>query len=57
MPKYNVLAEVHQYFEIEADNPAIAQMEAFRLWQKGEITVDESPIFCCEEADLVEEED
>jgi hypothetical protein len=57
MPKYNVLAEVHQYFEVEADNPVLAQMEAFRQWQRDEIKVDESPIFCCEEADLVEEED
>jgi hypothetical protein len=23
MPKYTVLAEVHQYFEIEADNPCL----------------------------------
>ena len=56
MPKYNVLAEIHQYFEIEADNPVLAEMEAFRLWQKCKIVVDESPIFCCEEADLIEEE-
>lgn len=57
MPKYTVLAEIHQFFEIKADNPVIAQMEAFRLWQKGDIKVDESPIFCCEEADLVEEDE
>jgi hypothetical protein len=56
MRKYTVLAEIHQFFEIKADNPVIAQMEAFRQWQKGEIKVDESPIFFCEEADLIEEE-
>ena len=57
MRKYTVLAEIHQFFEIKADNPVIAQMEAFRQWQKGEIKVDESPIFSCEEADLIEEDE
>jgi hypothetical protein len=56
MPKYTVLAEIHQYFEIEADNAVLAQMEAFRQWQRGQIKVNESPIFCCEEVDLVEED-
>lgn len=57
MPKYNVLMETHQYVEVEAENAKEAEMEAYGLWKSGEIDMDNYPIFICEEADLVEEED
>lgn len=58
MPKYSVLAEAREYFEIEADNARDAAMKAFHMWRAGEINiVDCSPEFICEEADLIEEEE
>jgi hypothetical protein len=56
MPKYYVLAEIHQYVEVEADNAKDASMKAFRQWQTGKLDIDEAPIFICEECDLIEEE-
>jgi hypothetical protein len=56
MPSYQVLAEIHAYVEVEADNAEDAQMKAFKEWQTGEFVIDESPIFYCEEADLIEED-
>jgi hypothetical protein len=55
MPKYNVLAEVRQYFEIDADSPKDAEMKAFKYWQTGDLAIDETAIFICEECDLIEE--
>jgi hypothetical protein len=58
MPKYTVLAEAREYFEVEADNAADASMNAYRMWKAGEISiVDCSPEFICEECDLIEEEE
>lgn len=57
MPKYNVLAETREYFEIEADNANDAGMKALYMWRSGEIVVDCSPEFICEECDLIEEEE
>ena len=57
MPNYYVLAEVRQYFEIEADNAIDASMKAFKYWQTGDLAIDESPEFICEECDLIEEEE
>ena len=57
MPKYNVLMEIHQYVEVEAEDAKKAEMEAYGLWKSGGIDMDNYPIFICEEADLVEEED
>jgi hypothetical protein len=57
MPKYNVLAEVTQFFEIEADNAKDAEMKAFKSWQTGDLAIDETAIFVCEECDLIEEEE
>jgi hypothetical protein len=57
MPKYNVLAETKEYFEIDADNANDAAMKALYMWRSGEIVVDTSPEFICEECDLIEEEE
>jgi len=56
MPTYQVLAEIHAYQEVEADNAEDAQMKAFQMWKTGEFVIDESPIFYCEECDLIEED-
>jgi hypothetical protein len=45
-----------QYIEVEANTPAEAQLEAFKMYQRCEVQP-EYPIFVCEQADLVEEED
>lgn len=57
MKTYNVMAEIHQYYEINANSPEEAQMKAFKYWQSGDLAIDDSPIFYCEEADLIEEEE
>jgi hypothetical protein len=57
MPKYNVLAETKEYFEIDANNANDAAMKALYMWRSGEIVVDNSPEFICEECDLIEEEE
>ena len=56
MPKYNVMAEIREFFEIEADNANDAAMKALYMWRAAEIIVDNNPEFICEEADLIEEE-
>jgi len=56
MPSYQVLAEIHAYVVVEADNAEEAEMKAFQEWKTGEIVIDESPIFYCEECDLIEED-
>lgn len=55
MPKYMVVAEVTQYFEIEAESPEDARTKAFSYWHSGDLNIDETPTFLCEEADLIEE--
>ena len=57
MPKYNVLITINQYVEISAAAAKDAEMEAYRGYKRGEIAIDESPIFVCEECDLVEEDE
>jgi hypothetical protein len=57
MPKYNVLITINQYVEISAVTPKDAEMEAYRAYRRGEIEIEESPIFVCEECDLVEEDE
>jgi len=56
MPTYQVLAEIHAYVVVEADNAEEAEMKAFQEWKTGEFVIDESPIFYCEECDLIEED-
>lgn len=55
MPKYNVLITINQYVEAEGETPEDAEMEAYKAFKRGEIEIDESPIFVCEEEDLIEE--
>ena len=54
MPRWNVLMTTEQYIEVKAANHAEAEMCAYRMYQRGEV-VPESPIFVCEQADLIEE--
>ena len=55
MPKYNVLATVNQYFEIEAETAEDAEMIAFKAYRSGDLAIDETAIFICDECDLIEE--
>ena len=57
MPKYNVLATVNQYFEIEAETAEDAEMQAFKAYRSGDLSIDETAIFMCEECDIVEEDE
>jgi hypothetical protein len=57
MPKYNVLATINQYFEIEAETAEDAEMDAFKAYRRGELVIDETAIFICEEADLLEDDE
>jgi hypothetical protein len=57
MPKYNVLMTINQYVEVEAGCAEDAEISAWQSFRKGEITIDDSPIFICDECDLVEEEE
>jgi hypothetical protein len=45
-----------QYVEVEAETPAKAEMEAFHMYQRCEVRP-EHPLFICEQADLIEEEE
>jgi hypothetical protein len=45
-----------QYIEVEADTPALAEMEGLRMYQRCEVRP-EYPLFVCEEADLIEEDE
>ena len=54
MNRYNVLMTTEQYIEVEANTPAEAEMEGLRMYQRCEVRP-EYPIFRCEEADLIEE--
>lgn len=57
MAKWNVLITINQYAEIEAETPEDAEMEAYRAFKHGEIEIEQRPIFICEAADLIEEEE
>ena len=54
MPKWNVLMSTDAYVEVQANTAREAEMEALRMYQRCEIRP-EYPIFMCEEADLIEE--
>lgn len=56
MSKYNVLITINQYVEIEAETHEDAEMEAYKAFKRGEIEIDQSPIFVCEAEDLIEGE-
>ena len=56
MPKWNVLMTTTEYVEVEADTPANAELEAFKMYQRCEIRP-EYPLFVCEECDLIEEDE
>jgi hypothetical protein len=56
MPKWSVLMTTSEYVEVEADSPANAELEAFRMYQRCEIRP-EYPLFVCEECDLIEEDE
>ena len=56
MPKWNVLMTTADYVEVEADTHVDAELAAFALYKSGEIRP-EHPIFVCEEADLIEEDE
>jgi hypothetical protein len=55
MPKYNVLMTINQYVEMDGETAEDAEIAAWKSFRKGEITIDDSPIFICDECDLVEE--
>ena len=57
MPKYNVLATINQYFEVEAETAQDAEMVAFNGYRSGELVIDDHPIFVCDECDRLEEDD
>ena len=54
MPKYSVLMTTADYVEVDADNPAEAELLVAEMYADGEIRP-EHPSFLCEEADLIEE--
>jgi hypothetical protein len=56
MPKWNVMMTTAEYIEVEANTPAEAELEGFRMYQRCEVRP-EYPLFVCEEADLIEEEE
>jgi sensor histidine kinase YesM len=56
MPKYNVLMTINQYVEMDGETAEDAEIAAWKLFRNGDITIDESPIFICDECDLIEEE-
>ena len=56
MPRWNVLMTTNNYVEVEADTHRDAEMKAFKMYQRCEVRP-EYPIFICEEADLIDEEE
>jgi len=56
MKKWHVLMTTSNYIEVEAETSAEAEMEGLRMYQRCEVKP-EYPIFTCEEADLIEEEE
>jgi len=57
MAKYWVLMTTNQYVEAEGDDPHDAELNALWQFKNGDIEIDNSPIFICEECDLIEEEE
>jgi hypothetical protein len=55
MPKYNVLMTINQYVEMDGETAEDAEIAAWQSFRKGEITIDDAPIFICDECDLIEE--
>ena len=56
MSRWNVLMTTNNFVEVEANTPAEAEMVAFKMFKSGEVAP-EYPLFICEEADLIEEEE
>jgi len=56
MRKWNVLMTTADYVEVEADTHVAAELAAFALYKSGEIRP-EHPIFVCEKADEITEDD
>lgn len=56
MPRWNVLMTTEQYIEVEADTPAKAEMEGLAMYKRCEVRL-EHPLFVCEGADLIEEDE
>jgi hypothetical protein len=54
MPRYSVLMTTADYVEVEANNPAEAELLVAEMYANGEVRP-EHPEFLCEEADLIEE--
>jgi hypothetical protein len=58
MPKYQVLITLNQYrVSVDANNAEDARQYVLQDYMDGNIELDEMPLFFCEEADLLEEED
>jgi len=58
MPKYQVLITLNQYrVSVDANNAEEARQYVLQDYMDGNIELDEMPLFFCEEADLVEEEE
>jgi hypothetical protein len=55
MKTYQVLAEIRQYFEVEAEDAEQAQLLIIKQFASGKLVIDEKPLFWCEEADLLEQ--
>lgn len=56
MPRYSVLMTTADYVEVEASNPAEAELLVAEMYANGEVRP-EHPEFLCEEADLIEEDE
>jgi len=56
MPKYQVLMTINQWIEVESECAEDAEADAWLMWKKNLIEIDESPFFVCDEVDLIEEE-
>ena len=57
MPKYQVLITLNEFREIEASHAEEARELALGAYMNGHIELQSMPIFVCEEADLIEEEE
>ena len=55
MAKWQVLMTTSDYVEVEADSPKEAEAKALGMYERCEIRP-EYPLFVCEEADLIDEE-
>jgi hypothetical protein len=56
MPKYAVLITCQEYVEVNAKDARDAEWVAYESYRNGELSIEPSLAFVCEECDLVEEE-